>query len=88
MRNLFKYTKFYSGKNPEFKEGDVFRIIVPLDDSYSYDFTSSDMNDTNDTIHDTSDTIHGTNGAIHDISGTIYDINNTAFRECLFCVQR
>ena len=37
VRNLFKYTKFYSGKNPEFKEGDVFRIIVPLDETYSYD---------------------------------------------------
>ena len=37
VRNLFKYTKFYSGKDPEFKEGDVFRIIVPLDEAYSYD---------------------------------------------------
>ena len=31
------YSTFYSGKNPEFKEGDVFRIIVPLDETYSYD---------------------------------------------------
>lgn len=38
VRNLFKYTKFYSGKEPEFIEGDVFRIIVPLDDAYSFDF--------------------------------------------------
>jgi len=38
VRNLFKYTKFYSGKEPEFKEGDIFRIIVPLDDAYSFDF--------------------------------------------------
>lgn len=30
VRNLFKYSKFYSGKEPEFLEGDVFRIIVPL----------------------------------------------------------
>ena len=36
--NLFKYSKYYSGKIPEFIEGDIFRIIVPLDDSYSYDF--------------------------------------------------
>lgn len=32
VRNLFKYSKFYSGKDPEFIEGDVFRIIVPLND--------------------------------------------------------
>ena len=31
MRNLFKYSTYYSGKEPEFKEGDIFRIIVPLD---------------------------------------------------------
>lgn len=38
VRNLFKYSKYYSGKKPEFLEGDVFRIIVPLDEGYSYDF--------------------------------------------------
>ncbi len=35
---LFKYSKYYSGKDPEFKEGDVFRIVVPLDDAYSFDY--------------------------------------------------
>lgn len=34
---LFKYTKFYSGKDPLFQEGDVFRTIVPLNDNYSFD---------------------------------------------------
>ena len=38
VRNLFKYSKFYSGQEPKFVEGDVFRIIVPLDDQYSFDF--------------------------------------------------
>lgn len=38
VRNLFKYTKFYSGQTPELIEGDVFRIIVPLDDNYSFDY--------------------------------------------------
>ncbi len=37
-RKLFKYSKYYSGHDPEFKEGDVFRIIVPLDDEYSFDY--------------------------------------------------
>lgn len=40
VRNLFKYSKYYSGKSPEFHEGDIFRIVVPLNDSYSYDFTT------------------------------------------------
>lgn len=43
VRNLFKYTKYYSGKNPEFIEGDVFKIIVPLDDLYSFDFGSMNL---------------------------------------------
>lgn len=38
IENLFKYSKFYSGAEPSFVEGDVFRIIVPLDDAYSFDF--------------------------------------------------
>ena len=42
VRNLFKYSKYYSGKDPEFIEGDIFRIIVPLDDDYSFDFGQSE----------------------------------------------
>lgn len=38
VRNLFKYSKYYSGQDPEFQEGDVFRIIVPLDEEYSFDY--------------------------------------------------
>lgn len=38
VRNLFKYSKYYSGQEPEFFEGDIFRIIVPLDEDYSFDF--------------------------------------------------
>lgn len=38
VRNLFKYSKYYSGQEPKFIEDDKFRIIVPLDDEYSYDF--------------------------------------------------
>lgn len=36
-RNLFKYTKLYSGKNPEMLEDDIFKTIVPLDEKYSFD---------------------------------------------------
>ena len=37
VRNLFKYSKYYSGEEPEFIEGDVFRIILPLNEGYSVD---------------------------------------------------
>lgn len=30
MRSTYKYTKMYSGGDPQFIEGDVFRITVPL----------------------------------------------------------
>ena len=30
MRNTYKYTKMYSGEEPKFIEGDVFRITIPL----------------------------------------------------------
>lgn len=40
-RNLHHYVPRYSGSNPEMIDGDVFRIIVPLDDEYSYDAGSS-----------------------------------------------
>lgn len=32
MRNTYKYTKMYSGAEPQFVEGDVFRITIPLTD--------------------------------------------------------
>ena len=30
MRNTYKYTKLYSGGIPEFCEGDMFKITIPL----------------------------------------------------------
>ena len=30
MRNTYKYTRLYSGQNPVFEEGDIFRTIIPL----------------------------------------------------------
>ena len=38
VRNLYKYSRLYYGKDPEFKEGDVFRITVPLEEEYSFDY--------------------------------------------------
>lgn len=30
MRNTYKYTQLYSGQNPIFEEGNIFRTIIPL----------------------------------------------------------
>ena len=30
MRNTYKYTRLYSGKDPIFEEGNIFRTIIPL----------------------------------------------------------
>ncbi|MCL2630388.1 MAG: putative DNA binding domain-containing protein [Firmicutes bacterium] len=40
VRNLFRYARRYSGKDPQLIEGDIFKIIVPLDDNYSFDAES------------------------------------------------
>lgn len=52
VRNLFKCSKFYSGQEPEFAEGDVFRIVVPLDDAYSFDFHQT-VSETDETKSET-----------------------------------
>jgi len=44
VRNLFKYCQFYSGQIPVFKEGYVFRIVVPLDEEYSFDYGTNNRN--------------------------------------------
>jgi len=50
VRNLFKYSKYYSGKEPELIEGDVFKIIVPLDDEYSFDAQIGKSNTVDKTV--------------------------------------
>jgi len=36
-RRLYHYVPRYSGKPPEMIDGDIFRVIVPLDDEYSFE---------------------------------------------------
>ncbi|MCM1179561.1 MAG: winged helix-turn-helix transcriptional regulator, partial [Clostridium sp.] len=33
VRNLYKYTKIYSNAEPDIEEGDIFRILIPIDNS-------------------------------------------------------
>ena len=35
VKNLFKYCKAYGGADPQFIEGDIYRIIVPLKERFS-----------------------------------------------------
>ena len=46
VRKLFKYSKYYSGRDPQFVEDDIFRIIVPLDDEYSFDYSTENRDNT------------------------------------------
>lgn len=56
VRNLFKYSQYYSGQEPKFVESDVFRIIVPLNETFSFDFgqngqtNQSDQSDQSDQL--------------------------------------
>jgi len=52
VRNLYKYTRFYSGKDPQLIDGDIFRIIVPLDDEYSFDAETKKAQQTSNGIGD------------------------------------
>lgn len=45
-RKLFKYSRYYSGSDPELIEGDVFRINVPLNDDFSFDYSLGQSTDT------------------------------------------
>jgi len=36
-RKLHRYVPLYSGKSPQLEDGDIFKTIVPLDESYSFD---------------------------------------------------
>src|SRR5699024_4134655 len=37
VRNLFKYSKYYSRKETQFVEGNVFKIVVTLDEKFTVD---------------------------------------------------
>lgn len=53
VRNLFKYSKFYSGNDPEFIEGDIFKIIVPLDEGNREEQTTQSVTQTTQSVTQT-----------------------------------
>ncbi len=62
-RNLYKYVSRYSGKEPRIIEDDIFKIIIPLNNKYSFDvkvsYVSESKNvygrtlDSNETLNET-----------------------------------
>ena len=54
MRNTYKYTKLYSGGEPQFIEGDLFRTIIPLKPVATAKVGPASTQDTTqDTVQDT-----------------------------------
>ena len=54
MRNTYKYTKLYSGGEPQFIEGDLFRTIIPLKPIATAKVGPASTQDTmQDTVQDT-----------------------------------
>jgi ATP-dependent DNA helicase RecG len=49
VRNLYKFTKIYSGGEPEMTDGDVFKTIFPLSEiqTFGTDGTNHGINDIN-----------------------------------------
>ncbi len=44
MRNLVKYTKLYSGGEPELTVGEIFRSVIPLGTNVPTDIMQPDKN--------------------------------------------
>ena len=65
---MYKYTKIYSGGEPDFEEGDVFKLTVPLKERNESEHVDDNGTKTctkvgtNDTKVGTNDTKVGTNG--------------------------
>lgn len=61
VRNLYRFTKIYSGGEPELVDGDVFRSTVPLGEALRSGTNGTDLG-TNGTDPGTNGTDSGTNG--------------------------
>ncbi len=66
---MYKYTKIYSGGEPDFEEGDVFKLTVPLKER-----NESERVDDNGTKTGTNDTKTGTDVHEEDIEAKIVEL--------------
>ena len=80
VRNLYKYTKIYSGGEPDFEEEDVFKLTVPLkerNESERVDDNGTKTGTkvgTNGTKTGTNDTKTGTDVHEEDIEAKIVEL--------------
>jgi ATP-dependent DNA helicase RecG len=82
VRNLFKYVRRYSGKNPQLIEDDIFKIIVPLDDNFSFDAQLGEMSESvGETIDQTSESVGEINSTQHSIIELITSNSNITIKE-------
>ena len=51
VRNLYRYGRLYSGQAPQLIDGDIFKIMVPLDDSFSADADKAQIKRSNCAIN-------------------------------------
>lgn len=66
VRNLFGYSKYYSGKDPIMLEKDIFTITVPLKDTEG-DYIMKKGNDTlNETLKFKNETLNSKNDTLND----------------------
>ncbi len=82
MRNTNKYTKLYSGGIPVFKEGNIFEIVIPLENVVSLQVGPDDEdNETNKEVEGTNKEIEETNKEIEEtnkeVEGTNKEIEET-----------
>ena len=77
MRNLYHYSKFYSGEAPELREDDIFRITVPLDVALvdaMENPTQGQENPTQDRENPTQDQENPTQEIPHPIENSILEL--------------
>ena len=73
VRNLYRYTKMYSGGEPQLIEGDVFKIIVPMAESEKNDNVKDNENDNaNDNVNGKIN--HGINHGINITLGKLEEM--------------
>jgi len=87
-RKLFKYVPFYSNAKPILQEADIFRIIVPLDDDYSFDARiaesfakTSEPNNGSGGVNENSGGVNENSGGVNENSGGVKSKNGGGVNE-------
>jgi ATP-dependent DNA helicase RecG len=66
VRNLYYYVNRYSGQDPEMIDGDVFKVIVPLDEEFSFEENDYADHDKGSISHDKGSNSHDKGSDPHD----------------------